>query len=116
MVACSLLDAPGETLSKAPVGGSCREEDTHFSNPYSSLLKSHILSSNGLSSKLCCTFIYKQGCIFCIQKKHSYMQLCIISEYKFQHLVMCNGWVENVHLHIGIKFVFSLPGLSNINR
>lgn len=45
MVACSLFDAPGETLSKAPVGGSCREEDTNFSNPYSNLFKPYILPS-----------------------------------------------------------------------
>lgn len=42
MVACSLLDAPGKTPSKAPVGGSCREEETHFSNPYSNLFTVHL--------------------------------------------------------------------------
>lgn len=43
MVACSLLEAPGETLSKAPVGGSCREEDTNFSNPYNNLFRPYII-------------------------------------------------------------------------
>lgn len=47
MVASSLLDAPGETLSNAPVGGSCREEDSDFSNPYNNLCRPYILSPKG---------------------------------------------------------------------
>ena len=45
MVACLLLEAPGENLSKVPVEGLCREEDTHFSIPYNHLFRPYILSS-----------------------------------------------------------------------
>lgn len=45
MASCSLLDAAGETLAKAPVGGSCREEGCHFSNPYKYVFKAYIVSS-----------------------------------------------------------------------
>lgn len=103
--ACSLLDAPGESLSKTPVGGSCREEDTRFSN----LFKPYIWSSNArdfvvlwipryihtLKKVVIHAVICHRMCHLCYSHQHCVMVRNVNIAYRIQEnsLSGCHSWV-----------------------